>query len=153
MKVINKNKIEISVEEIDALEASLPKDWMSADREREERLTEKLIKLTGDNLRWRVNNKIVLRYKNSPPLVRPGVIYREVFREEGFTPEEYSKLTRKPCPNHWGDRFVGEYNGKVCIFDKAGNISIQRGHPSNYNPTKIKYVETRANIEIIVTGL
>lgn len=75
-----------------------------------------------------------------------------IYREDGFTKEEYCHLTGEPVPNQWYDHLINvdEETGKVHWFEQNGNISIQMGASLFSNKYKhlVQRVYTKCNIVV-----
>lgn len=69
----------------------------------------------------------------------------KIFSKEGFTADEYTKLTGETLPNQSGAGQIKEYNGKIYFFPEAGNFS-----PETFSKKGelITEVETITNIKV-----
>jgi hypothetical protein len=93
----------------------------------------KLSALLGDEtLRLDTNNNGLRQnpyaHKDEAPIWKLDVKVQKLYYNiEGFTPEEYSRLTGEPVPNQWWSALIAEENGKVHAFEENGNMSIIGG--------------------------
>lgn len=96
----------------------------------------KLSALLGDEtLRLDTNNNGLREnpyaHEDEAPIWKKDVKVQKLYiNMEGFTPEEYTKLTGEPVPNQWWSFLVAEENGKVHTFEENGNMSIIAGASS-----------------------
>ena len=67
------------------------------------------------------------RYSNEPPVWDEIKVERLYLSVDGFTADEYSKITGQPVPNRWYKLVQTNCDGKVCTYEENGNISILRG--------------------------
>jgi len=69
-----------------------------------------------------------LQYRLSDNFNRGTQAAEIVESKEGFTSEEYTRLTGKPVPNQYNSPLIAEgEDGKVYAHPENGGISIQRG--------------------------
>jgi hypothetical protein len=97
------------------------------------RLDEKLSNLLkNETLRVDTNNngfrENPYAHKDALPIWKKNIPVKKLYENaDGFTPEEYSRLTGEPIPNQWWSSLRAEENGKVCTFSQNGNWSIITG--------------------------
>jgi hypothetical protein len=97
-------------------------------RQRNEIYNSILKKKTGmSNIRFDLHGGDLIygeRIANANPSIVENVI-----SENGFTSEEYSKLTGEPVPNQWYEILVAEdkETRKVYRFEQNGNVSVMNG--------------------------
>lgn len=150
------NKIIITKEEIKACkqkarELSEDYDCYYYYRQRDKQFDELLQEKTGmKNITFDLNGGDLM-YDERVANVHPPTKER-VYKEDGFTPDEYTALTKQPVPNQWYNNLIAvdEDSGKVHSFEQNGNVSINMGAPVFSKKYKhlIKSVWTKCSIEV-----
>ena len=150
------NKIIITKEEIkacksQALELSKGHDCYFFYSKRDE-LYNKLLqaKTNRKDIRFDLNGGDLM-YDERVANVHPPTAER-IYKEDGFTPDEYTTLTKQPVPNQWYNNLIAvdEDSGKVHRFEQNGNVSINMGAPVFSKKYKhlIESVWTKCSIEV-----
>lgn len=119
MKITKK---EVKLLQIKAKEKN-PNDVFGYYYDLEKMIREMLHKKTGKNLKYVTSTELLYNNKMCPPQLE-----EEIYSEDGFTKQEYEKLTGRKIPHIVDHGLLKENkNGKISLFKEAGNISMIAG--------------------------